>query len=203
MRLPFTFAFLAGCLAVVVACSDDPPAGGGSTSSSGGSSGGLDAGGTSNEDASVGEDAGTSSGSTPTKATSVEVKLNDVVRTIHRAQFGITKADDTLYVEAHEGGVEACPEEETPNRTLIVRDVPKGPAGAQFTKDDGIFVTLLDFAGDQIQGPKPTTTATALTVTVVAIEEGAFVELDVDATFPEGTVKGRIYATYCAGMDEG
>ncbi len=203
MRLPIAFTCLAGALAVVVACSEDPPPAG-SSSSSGGSSGAPDAGALVEEDAGSDEDAAEAGGSvpTPTKKTSVEATINQVVRTLDRSQYGVTKATDTLYLEAHEGGVAECPEKETPKRTLIVRDVPRGAPGTKLTKADGIVVSLIDFIGDQITTAKPSTTATALTVTIVNITEDESVEIELEATFPEGTVKGRIYSTYCAGMDE-
>jgi hypothetical protein len=130
--------------------------------------------------------------------------MNDVARTLDRAQFGRTKegATSTLYIEAHEGGVAECPEKETPKRTLIVSGVPMGEPGASFSKTEGVSVSFLDFAGDQITSGKPVTTATAATVTIIAIDDEASVEIEVEATFEEGTVKGRVYATYCAAMDE-
>lgn len=201
MRLPLVSFLVAGSLALVMACSDDDRSAG----SSGAPDSGVDAGGgeKTNDDAGAdASDARVFTPPAPTAETSVEATINGVVRTLHRAQFGITKADGTLYIEAYEGGVPACPEEETPKRTLIVRDVPVGRPGQQFTKSDGVFVTLLDFIGDQIDDLKPSTTATALTVTIVKIIDGESVEIDVDATFPEGTVKGRIYATYCSAMNE-
>ena len=204
MRLPVAFTCFAGALALVVACSEDPPPAG-SSSSSGGSSGAPDAGAVIEEDAGSDEDAASGrdgSGPTPTKKTSVEATLNQVVRTLDESQYGVTKADDTLFFEVNEGGVLECPEKETPKRKLIVRDVPQGAPGTKFTKADGIGVSLIDFTGDQITTPNPSTTASAVTVTIVNIVVDASVELEVDATFPEGTVKGRIYSTHCAGMDE-
>ncbi|MDF2698219.1 MAG: hypothetical protein K0S65_6602 [Labilithrix sp.] len=94
--------------AVVMACSEDPAS--------------------SDDDAAVvTPDAGTDAPAA-TKKTSVEASMNDVARTLDRAQFGLTKegATSTLYIEAHEGGVAECPEKETPKRTLIVSGVPMG-----------------------------------------------------------------------------
>jgi hypothetical protein len=182
----------------VVACSEERV----SPSSS------IDAGGGTGADGGVGADAGAADGGkgslSATKTTSTEAILNDVTRTLDRAQFGVTKqgASETFYVEAHEGGVAECPEKETPKRTLIVSDVPKGAAGQSFTKADGVTVSFLDFAGDQITSGQPLTKATAATVTIVAIDEGSSVEIEVDATFAEGTAKGRVYATYCVAMSE-
>ena len=203
MRLPIAFTCLAGALVLVAACSEDPPPAG-SSSSSGGSSGTPDAGAVVEEDAGSDEDAAEAGGSglTPTKKTSVDATLNQVVRTLDESQYGVTKADDTFFIETNEGGILECPEKETPKRKLIVRDVPRGAPGTQFTKADGIGVSLIDFTGDQITTQNPSTTASAVTVTIVEIAADASVELELDATFPEGTVKGRIYSVHCAGMDE-
>lgn len=201
MRLPFVVTSFAVSLVLVGACSDDLPSGS-SSSSSGGSGGAPEGGAVVTEAGGAAEDAGETADAAPAKQTSLAATINDVVRTLDRAQFGVTKADDTLYLEAHEGGVAECPEKETPKRTVIVRDVPKGAPGTAFTKADGISVALLDFAGDQITAQKPSTTATAASVTIVDIVDDESVEIEVDATFPEGTVKGRIYATYCAAMNE-
>lgn len=138
----------------------------------------------------------------PTKTTSANVTLGGVSRTLERAQFGVTKKDDTLYVEAYEGGVQACPETETPKRTLIVSGVPKGAPGTSFTMKDGVTVSLVDFSGDQIPTTPPNAKATAATVTIVALETEKSVELAIDATFANGSAKGRVYATYCAAMSE-
>ncbi|MBX3262789.1 MAG: hypothetical protein KF782_24130 [Labilithrix sp.] len=158
------------------------------------------------EDAAAGDDdGGTSPGdAAPARGTRVEATINEVSRALDRAQYGLTEEGETetLYLEAHEGGVEECPEKETPKRTLIVSGVPKGEPGARFTKSDGVSVTLFDFAGDQIDAPKPFTTATDVNVTIVAIDGETSVEIEVDATFAEGTAKGRVYATYCAAMSQ-
>jgi len=206
MRSPHlyaSFASFAASLAILaVACSEDEPSGSSSSSSGGAIDGGsviTDAG-----EATEGQgatDAGDGSSSSP-KTTSVEATINDVTRTLERAQFGVTKASDTLYVEAHEGGVAECPEKETPKRTLIVSDVPRGAPGDTFTKDDGVSAALIDFAGDQITATNPTTKASALTVTIVEVVDESSVELEIEATFPEGTARGRVSATYCAAMNE-
>jgi hypothetical protein len=139
----------------------------------------------------------------PPETTSVDVVIGGVSRTLERAQFGRSKDDagETLYIEAHEGGDPACPTESTPTpkRTVIVSNVPLGAAGTVYTKADGIAVSFLDFTGDQLDG-KPLSKATAATVTIVAIESMS-VELDVDATFAEGTAKGRLYAEHCESLN--
>lgn len=143
--------------------------------------------------------------------TALEADINGVKRPLDRAQFGDERPDggaQLLYVEAHSGGDPACPDADggagaSPARTVIVANVPRAAAGTSFTKADGVAVTLLDFDGSQIPGNPPFVKATALTVTVVAIDPAptpSFVDLDLDATFAEGTVKGRIHAEYCASM---
>jgi hypothetical protein len=203
MRLAWLFVLCSASLAVAVACSGAEAVGSPSGADAGaenGADGGDGAEPPDTGDAADAEEAG----EPRRKTTSVEAKINDVSRTLDRAQFGLTKAGsaETLWVEAHEGGIAECPEKQTPKRTLIVRDVPKGAPGDRFTKDDGIGVALLDYAGDQITSGRPTTTATAATVTIVAIDAEASVEIEVEATFAEGTAKGRVYATYCAAMSQ-
>jgi hypothetical protein len=142
----------------------------------------------------------------PTQTTSVDVAIGGVSRTLERAQFGRSKSDagETLYIEAHEGGDPACPTEATPTpkRTVIISGVPRGAVGTVYTKADGIAVSFLDFTGDQLGG-KPISKASAATVTIIAVDGATSVELEVDATFAEGTAKGRVYATYCESLSDG
>ena len=199
MRFPFVFMVFAA--SAVLACSGTEPAPSSPAAS-------TDAGATApSGDAGAGEqDAAEAGGAipSPTKKTDLEATINAVTRTLDRAQYGTTTegASETLYLEAHEGGVAECPEKETPKRTLIVSGVPKGAPGDTFTTGDGVGVSLFDFAGDQVTTAKPFTTAKAAKVTIVALEDGASAEIEVEATFDEGTVKGRLYATYCAAMSE-
>ena len=198
---------LSSLLVLAFACSDeDPPAGtrGGST----------DAGSDSASTPSGGPDAATTDAgdaSTASAGTLLEADINGVKRSLDRAEFGDERDDagtQFLYAEAHFGGDPTCPATDggggtSPERTVIVGNVPRAAAGTSFTKADGVFVTFLDFTGDQIPTEPPFTKASALTVTIAAIDPAqtpAFVDLDVDATFPDGTVKGRIHATYCAVM---
>ena len=185
---------------VVAACAADKTASG--VDQGTGVDSGVEAGVEGANDASPSEVETGASVLTPTKATSAQVVINGVTRTLERAQFGVTKSDGSLYIEAHEGGVAACPETETPKRTLIISGVTKGAPGQTFTKSDGVTVSLLDFTGDQITSTPPSAKATAATITIVALDGEASVEIEVDATFAEGTAKGRVYATYCAAMSE-
>lgn len=154
-------------------------------------------------------DAGAADAPAGPSDTALEANINGVTRSLDRAQFGTEKDDagaDRIYIEAHSGGDPACPDPDggagpSPARTLIVSTVPRGKPGDTFTKVDGIAVTLLDFAGDQIPTDPPFAKASAVKVTLVAVET-SFVDLDLDATFPEGTVKGRIHAEYCASMSQ-
>lgn len=115
------------------------------------------------------------------------------------AQHGVDGADG-VYVEAHAGGDPACPTESspTPRRTLIVRGVHAGVAGAQ-TLADGVTVSLLDFGGDLVSAP--VVRASAAQVTVRAATLGVSVSLDVSATFAGGTIEGTLVAPHCASLD--
>jgi hypothetical protein len=140
----------------------------------------------------------------PTKTTAADATINGVSRPLTRAQFATSTKDNTptLYFEAHQGGAAACPETETPARTLIVDGVPVGAPGASFTDADGVVVSFIDFTGDQITADNPTTHATAVKVTIVEVVASTSAEIEVEATFAEGTVKGRIYGAYCAAMSD-
>lgn len=145
-----------------------------------------------------------------TGETEVDAKIGGVARSLDRAQFG-TETDDAgkprAHVEAHLGGDPACPSSDPdaaagaqPQYTLVVSNLPRGTAGETFTKaDDGVTAAYFDFVGDQLTGPKPLTQATAVRVTIVATSATAF-EFDVEATFAEGTVKGRIAADFCQSL---
>ncbi|MBN9160078.1 MAG: hypothetical protein BGO98_28265 [Myxococcales bacterium 68-20] len=142
-------------------------------------------------------------GLAPTKRTSLEVTIGDVARTLDLGEFVSEKGDagQVLYIEAHEGGDPGCPAySSATKRTLIVSDLPIGAPGDVFTKADGITVGLLDFEGDLLQGGGPVADATAVTITFVAIDGTSSVEIEVDATFDQGTAKGRIHATYCESL---
>lgn len=166
---------------------------------------------TSDDDDAPPEDAGTdakgTTGLTPTKKTALEVTIAAKKRPIDRAQFGIDRGDagDTFHIEAHAGGDPKCPDNTSPSpdRTLIVSGLPKGAAvGTKLTKADGVSATFLDFTDEQLTEPPFFTKATALTVTIVAVTGTTAIELEIDATFAEGTAKGRLYATFCESLSE-
>lgn len=160
----------------------------------------------------AGKDSGKDTGSgsstlTPTRKTTAVVVIQNVTRTLERAQFG-RDADGTFHIEAHEGGDPKCPDSMSPSpkRTFIVSAVKNAPAGTKQSKAEGVGGSFLDFAGDQLPEGTPFTKATAIMVEIVAIKgaKGAEteVELEVDATFAEGTIKGRVFAEYCQSLSE-
>jgi hypothetical protein len=207
--IAFSSAVIAFAVAAFVACGDDATSSTPTTADGGGSSSSGSSG--SSGDASTSDDSSTSGDApAPTGDTSIEAKIGGETRTLDRAQFG-TETDDAgkprAHVEAHRGGDPACPSTDPdaaagaqPQYTFIVSNVPRGAAGESFTKAaDGVTAAYVDLVGDQLTGPKPLTQATAVKVTIVATSASAF-EFDVEATFPEGTAKGRIAADYCEAL---
>lgn len=136
------------------------------------------------------------------KPTALDATMGGVKRALDRAQFGDDTEDggSRVRIEAHAGGDPACPTSTspTPDRTLVVANVPRAAAGASFTMNDGVRVSYFDFAGDQIPNV-PIARATKVTVRIVHAE-ASLVEVDIDATFPEGTVKGHAAAALCASL---
>jgi hypothetical protein len=200
-------AAIACAVAAFVACSDEevsilPIVAFASDADAATTGPGEDGGG---DDARVSSDAPAATGDT-----SVEATIGGVTRTLDRAQFG-TETDDAgkprAHVEAHLGGDPACPSTDPdaaagaqPQYTLVVSNVPRGNVGESFTKAaDGVTGAYFDFVGDQLTGAKPLTQATAVKVTIVATSSAKF-EFDVEATFPEGTVKGHIAAEFCPSL---
>lgn len=143
----------------------------------------------------------TPAGLAPTRKTTAVLTINSVVRTLERAQFGFD-SDGTYHVEAHEGGDPKCPDEHSPSpkRTLIVSGVKAADPGTKETKPD-VSAAFLDFAGDQIADGMPAK-ASAVTVEIVAIEGTTEIEIEVTATFPSGTAKGRVFAEFCQSLSE-
>jgi hypothetical protein len=212
MRLsPWLCTLSAAAVTIAVACTSTE-----SSTSDPGPSAGADAGGrrgaeTSREGGTIELDPSDSADAsdapvapTPTRKTTLESSMGGVVRTLVRAQFGSDRSDAgaTIYLEAHLGGDPACPTETSPvpDYTLVVANIPRGAPGQKFTLEDGVAVTYFDFKGDQIRGDVPLRKAAAATVTIVEIDGDTSVEIEVDATFAEGTVKGRAYATYCESL---
>lgn len=204
VRLALASGSLACALFATAACSDESK----TATPSASSDAGTDRASSPPDD---GQDAG-DGGAAPdapvaTKTTAITADIGGVSRSLTRAHFGILKNGDQrkFHVEAYEGG-EGCPEENSPSpkRTFIVSELPRRDPGSVVSKADGITSGFLDFVGDQLV-EKPTTVASAVGVTIVAIDEGETpegVEIEVESTFAEGKVSGRIYATYCASMSD-
>ncbi len=140
--------------------------------------------------------------------TSLEAAFGAKKGSLDRAQFGTSEADggaESMHVEAHFGGATACPDENspTPDRTLVVSGVPRASVGKSFSRADGISAAFFDFKND-FDLP-PLTKASSVVVKVIA-EDGAptpaWVAMDVEATFPEGTVTGHIYAEFCDSLSD-
>jgi hypothetical protein len=148
-----------------------------------------------------------STGLTPIRKTNAVVSMGGVTRTLERAQFGLD-ADGTLHIEAHEGGDPKCPDQTSPSpkRTLIITGVKHAAPSTKESKADGVNASFLDFVGDQLPEGTPFSKATAITVEIVAIKgppgSETEVELEVDATFAEGTIKGRVFAELCQSLNE-
>lgn len=158
------------------------------------------------------KDSGTSSPLEPTMRTALKSMIGTIARDLDRSQWGTTTIDGGtgIYLEAHKGGDPACPTSSspTPDYTLIVANVPRGPAGSKYTMADGVRVAYFDFKGDQITDAggsvNPIIRATSASVTIVAIDPAAqgSVEVEVDAVFASGTVSGRAYATFCQSLSD-
>lgn len=116
-----------------------------------------------------------------------------------RAQHGRAGAD-RVYLEAHSGGDPACPTmmSPSPRRTLVVSGVRVGTAVQ--TEADGVTAALLDFTGELVSAP--IVRATAVRVTPRAINPGTSVSLEINATFPGGTITGSVVAPHCDSLDE-
>jgi hypothetical protein len=197
---------------VLAACSSSSDGAGGSSSggaadasTSGDSGGGADDGSTASDGGSDGTTACEGACSTTALVATFGAKSGP----LDRAQHGVDHGDvaDTLHVEAHHGGDPACPNQSspTPDRTFIVSGVPvKAPASATLTEKDGVTAAFLDFKGDVLPSV-PLTKAAKVTVKVTAVDAASppkWAAFDVDATFAEGTVKGHVYASHCASLDD-
>jgi len=206
------------CLGVVaVACKDPDPVVGASSSSSsgtigdGGSSTTEDAEPVEDEDSGTKKDGGGVDPPVPGMKTTLVTTINSIARSMDRTQWGTTAIDGGtgIYAEAYKGGDPACPEQNSPQTdyTLIISNVPRGVPGQKFTLADGVRVNYFDFKGDQFTDAgsgNPILRATSVTVTIVALDTApkGSVEVEVDATFAQGTAKGRAYATFCDSLSD-
>lgn len=121
-----------------------------------------------------------------------------VTRTLDTSYFGITAADNTLYIEAYRGADPGCPTmtSGTPDYTLVLGKVVR-PTSSATSSSPG---NILDYTGDLLGGPLGQA-ATTVTVTPVAASGDAFVALDLMLVFPSGTITGHLYATHCTSLD--
>lgn len=109
----------------------------------------------------------------------------------HGTQAG--DAGTELHTESHLGGQAACPgmNSPSPDYTLIVTSIPRGPAGRKLSGRDGVIGTLFDFKGDL--GLPPFTKAISVNLTVVGEDSATppkWVALDVSADVPRGPGDG-------------
>lgn len=157
-------------------------------------------------DTATGTDGSSSTCEGACKTTSLVGDFGGKTRTLVRAQHG-TQAGDAgseFHVEAHLGGAPECPTQNSPSPdyTVIVTSIPRGRTG-KLTEADGITSAFFDFKGDL--GLPPIAKSTKVEVTVVAVDSATppvWVAMDVAVTFPEGTVKGHLYAAHCTSLDE-
>jgi len=146
--------------------------------------------------------------------------FGSTTRGFDRAFFGLTSPAKSgsgqweVHVESYGGGEDACPSmsSPTPDRTAVITgfEVPTALSAVM----DG-STSLLDFEGALLPDPPPTATATSHTIAWVAADpcvpcaEGTeadrasrFVAFDLVATFLEGSLVGRVYATHCDSLDD-
>lgn len=154
-------------------------------------------------DGSAGSDAMTGLATTCTGAcatTSLTATFGQTTRRLDVAYFGMTTSNgmQALYVEAYGGAAAGCPSmnSPTPDYTLILGSVPMPTSTAAITSP----ANLIDFQGDLLPSPAPLK-ATTVTLTPVA-KNAAELALDVDLTFPSGTLAGHLFATHCDSLDD-
>ncbi|AKV01260.1 hypothetical protein AKJ09_07923 [Labilithrix luteola] len=140
--------------------------------------------------------------------TSLEADIGGVKAPLDRGQYGTdgTGAAQTLHIEAYAGGDPACPKQgsPSPDRTFVLSGIPIGAVGSKLTQADGVTAAYLDYKGDQLPS-KPITNATAVEATLVEKDSAtppAWVAVDVKATFPEGTMQGHVFASYCQSLSQ-
>lgn len=207
----FLVSAASAALFLAAACSSEDPAttpvvpdGGTSTTDSGASS-----------DGSVVTDGGTP-GVLPTtcdgacKTTAVTAKFGAKTGKITRAYVGYTAptngAPVALYVDFDTQTDKGCPTDTNSAGGLkkFTIDLPL-PLASSYTKanPDATFGFFDTDSADPWLTTKPIEGATAFTVTPTAAKLTAdgFIALDLDATFPSGTVAGHLYAPHCAIFD--
>jgi hypothetical protein len=145
-------------------------------------------------------DAGFGSTCTGPCQTTALVATMMATRTLNRAYFGVTSADNTLHVEAYLGGGTGCPTMNSPppDYTLVLGRVAM-PTSMTTISSPGNFLDLVgDMLPDNMLGQK----ADSVSLTPVAYQPGSHLALDASLVFPAGTVAGHLYATHCASLDE-
>lgn len=132
------------------------------------------------------------------RTTALVATFGATTRQLDVAYFGVTGATQALYVEAYGGAAAGCPSmsSPTPDYTLIFGDVPMPASTAAITSP----ANLIDFQGDLLPSPAPLK-ATVVTLTPVA-KNATELALDVDLTFPSGTLAGHLFATHCDSLDD-
>lgn len=161
-----------------------------------------------------------------THALTIEFGAN--TRSLGRAMYGLSSPEQSvngeeweIYVESLEGGYSGCTQElsPSPDYTFILSGLPILMGGEVLSKEtDQINAILFDYEGDLVPDPPFRTVATEVRVTArttsvctdcVGMMAGdmdnsdpnGFVSLEVEAIFPEGSVKGMLYAEHCDSLD--
>lgn len=198
---------------------DDGATGGAAGGAAGGNAGGNAGGG----GQSTGGTGGGSSGELPNSCDDACQTLSAVIdfgngqRIIERAFYGLTVSSgaSTIYVELSRGGGESCPtmSSPTPERLVLLHDVPIPVTTTEVTETDGITAQYFDFVGDdlptsvQTPGTSITVTPRAIDVCVDCFGEpppsdaDGFFAFDVNVAFDGGTAAGSVYATHCDSLD--
>ena len=122
----------------------------------------------------------------------------------------------SLYVELHGDASPQCPSQDspTPGRTLVISGLPWPLEQREYTRDDGVTGSLLDFDGTLFDSPAPQRAAT-ISVTPRAADactecigqpapsdSDGFVAFDVEVTFEAGSLSGKARVTHCDSYDE-
>lgn len=150
-------------------------------------------------DAGTSDDAGVAGCTGACASTTLAATFGPRRGDFERAQHGLAGANG-VRIEAHFGGDPACPTEQspTPSRTLILVGLTTDVRVQ--TEADGLRATLLDFQGTLTSAPAAR--ATAVRLTPRHVEAGVAVSYTLEATFPEGTITGGLFAPHCTSLDE-
>lgn len=179
----------------------------------------------------AGLDASTPDASTPDASTTNDVGLDcrgpclelDLLAEVGSASamldhaiYGLTAPEQSgsggweVHVEVHAGGVDGCPGQNspTPDQTLIVTGIVWPLETAPFREQDGLIVTLLDFAGTLTNELPLRSTGESLDAFVARVctdcagdDPTGFVAFDLVAPVADGEISGHVYATHCASLD--